>query len=103
MPMPWEAEYTDEFGQWWQELSEGRQDDVDAKIELLMEHGPDLPYPYSSDIRGPRHGVMRESFERRAAAAPGTRLVQRPPREGIRQAHARPQDIPLSHRGPQPQ
>ena len=44
MPMPWEAEYTDEFGQWWQELSEGRQDDVDAKIELLMEHGPNLPY-----------------------------------------------------------
>ncbi len=70
MPMPWEVEYTDECGQWWQELSEGQQDDVDAKIELLMEHGPNLPYPYSSDIRGSRHGVMRESFERRAAAGP---------------------------------
>ena len=27
---------------------------------LLMEHGPNLPYPYSSDVRGSRHGVMRE-------------------------------------------
>ena len=41
-------------------LSEGQQDDVAARVELLMEHGPNLPYPYSSDIRGSRHGVMRE-------------------------------------------
>ena len=25
-----------------------------------MEYGPGLPYPYSSDIRSSRHGVMRE-------------------------------------------
>ena len=25
-----------------------------------MERGPNLPYPYSSDIKGSRHGVMRE-------------------------------------------
>ena len=58
--MPWEVEYTDEFGGWWQELSEGQQDAVAARVELLMEHGPNLPYPYSSDIRSSRHGVMRE-------------------------------------------
>ena len=58
--MPWEVEYTDEFGQWWQQLSEGQQDAVAARVELLMELGPNLPYPYSSDIRGSRHGVMRE-------------------------------------------
>ena len=25
-----------------------------------MEHGPNLPYPYSSNVRNSRHGVMRE-------------------------------------------
>ena len=58
--MPWEVEYTDEFGEWWLALSEGQQEAVAARVELLMEHGPNLPYPYSSGIRGSRHGVLRE-------------------------------------------
>ena len=58
--MAWEVEYTDEFGQWWHTLSEGQQDAVAARVELLMEHGPNLPHPYSSDIRSSRHGGMRE-------------------------------------------
>ena len=58
--MSWEVEYTDEFGQWWQELSEGQQDAVAARVELLIKKGPNLPYPYSSDVRSSRHGVMRE-------------------------------------------
>ena len=58
--MAWDVEYTNEFGQWWQELSEVQQDALAARVELLMEHGPRLPYPYSSDVRGSRHGVMRE-------------------------------------------
>ena len=45
--MPWEVEYTDEFGQWWQGLAGGQQDSVIARVELLMEYGPNLPYPYS--------------------------------------------------------
>ena len=48
----WETEYTDEFGQWWQTLLVSRQDAVAARVELLMEYGPKLLYPYSSDIRG---------------------------------------------------
>ena len=58
--MSWEVEYTDEFGQWWQELSEGQQDAVAARVELLIKQGPNLPYPYSSDVSSSRHGVMRE-------------------------------------------
>ena len=58
--MPWEVEYTDGFGHWWHGLSEDQQDAVAARVELLMEYGPNLPCPYSSDIRGSRHGVMRE-------------------------------------------
>ena len=56
----WEVEYTDEFGLWWQELSDTQQNAVVARVELLMEYGPNLPYPYSSDVKGSRHGVMRE-------------------------------------------
>ena len=58
--MPWEVEYTDEFGAWWRDLSVGRQDAVAARVELLMEYGPNLPHPYSADVRSSRHGVMRE-------------------------------------------
>lgn len=58
--MPWDVEYTNEFGQWWDGLSESQQDAVAARVELLSEHGPNLPYPFSSDVRGSRHGTMRE-------------------------------------------
>ena len=58
--MAWEVEYTDEFGAWWRDLLEEQQDAVAARVELLMGHGPNLPFPYSSDVRGSRHGRMRE-------------------------------------------
>ena len=58
--MPWEVEYTDQFGEWWQRLSEGQQDSVIARVELLMEYGPGPSHPLSSDIRSSRHGGMRE-------------------------------------------
>ena len=58
--MSWEVEYTNEFGEWWHALSADQQDVVVARVGLLMEHGPNLPYPYSSDVRSSRHGNMRE-------------------------------------------
>ena len=58
--MVWEVEYTDQFGDWWHELSESQQDAVAARVGLLTERGPHLPFPYSSDISGSRHGIMRE-------------------------------------------
>lgn len=58
--MAWDVEVTDEFGQWWDDLTEGQQDSVTARVEMLIEYGPTLPYPYSSDIRESRHGGMRE-------------------------------------------
>ena len=58
--MSWSVEYTDEFGDWWADLSEGQQDDVAAIVELLEEQGPRLPFPYSSGIEVSRHGHMRE-------------------------------------------
>ena len=38
----------------------GQQNAVAARVELLMEHGPNLPHPYSSDVGSARHGAMRE-------------------------------------------
>jgi hypothetical protein len=56
----WLVEYTDQFGDWWIGLSDDEQRDIDAYVQQLMKRGPALPYPYSSDIRGSRHGQMRE-------------------------------------------
>jgi hypothetical protein len=58
--MSWIVEYTDEFGEWWAELTEAAQDEVSVTVELLTEHGPDLPFPYSSGVSGSRHSHMRE-------------------------------------------
>ena len=58
--MQWEVEYTDQFGEWWEELSESQQDGVVSRVELLMERGPYLSFPHSSGIKGSRHRRMRE-------------------------------------------
>jgi len=49
--MSWNVEYTDEFGEWWKGLSEDQQEDFAAMVKLLMDHGPQLPFPYSSGIQ----------------------------------------------------
>jgi hypothetical protein len=58
--MGWNVEYTDEFGTWWATLNEAEQEDISAVAQLLIEHGPELPFPYSSGVEGSRHGRMRE-------------------------------------------
>ncbi len=55
-----EVEYTDEFGDWWNRLSEAEQIDIDASVRLLEQKGPNLPFPYSSGVKGSKHGHMRE-------------------------------------------
>jgi hypothetical protein len=52
--MPWEVEYTDEFGDWWESLTEDEADSVMASVGLLEERGPTLGYPHTSDIKGSR-------------------------------------------------
>ena len=54
------VEYTDEFGTWWHGLTDGEQEDISAAAVLLMEHGPQLPFPHSSGVEGSKHSHMRE-------------------------------------------
>jgi hypothetical protein len=58
--MGWNVEYTDEFGAWWNGLSDGQQEAFTAIVQLLTEQGPQLPFPYSSGIEGSKHAHMRE-------------------------------------------
>lgn len=44
MPM-WEVEYTDQFDDWYQTLTEEEQDAVIARVELLGSGGPALGRP----------------------------------------------------------
>lgn len=56
----WGVEFTDEFNNWWENISEREQEDVTAVVQLLEKSGPGLSFPHSSDVRGSRHGRMRE-------------------------------------------
>jgi hypothetical protein len=58
--MEWDIEYTDEFGEWWDRLTEGEQESVRASVKLLGDFGPRLPFPHSSGITSSQHGNMRE-------------------------------------------
>jgi hypothetical protein len=58
--MNWEIEYSDEFGNWWDGLTEDEQVSVRTVVRLLGDFGPQLRFPYSSGITNSRHGQMRE-------------------------------------------
>ncbi|CRM42725.1 putative addiction module killer protein [Pseudomonas sp. 24 E 1] len=58
--MDWDIEYTDEFGAWWEALGAKEQVSVSASVDLLGLLGPSLRFPHSSDIKGCRHGNLRE-------------------------------------------
>jgi len=58
--MEWEVEFTDEFGRWWDGLTEEEQESVAASVMVLRQLGPALGFPHSSGIVGSKHFRMRE-------------------------------------------
>lgn len=58
--MAWDVEGTDEFASWFEDLNDEEQVSVGRVVELLVEYGPSLPFPYSSSIATSRHRHMRE-------------------------------------------
>ena len=55
-----EVEYTDEFGAWWDALTESEQESVAHSVGLLEAKGAALRYPHSSGVAGSKHPHMRE-------------------------------------------
>lgn len=58
--MKWNVEFTDEFADWWNTMSEDEQESLDACVRLLEERGPNLGFPHSSGINASKHSHMRE-------------------------------------------
>ena len=58
--MEWAVEYTDQFGVWWDTLTEEEHEDIDAKVRLLEQYGPALRRPHVGEIRNSRHQNMKE-------------------------------------------
>ena len=58
--MAWNVEHTEEFAEWYHDLNEAQQDDITAAGLLLIEMGPQLPFPHLSGINGSKHAQMRE-------------------------------------------
>jgi hypothetical protein len=56
----WEVEVTDEFLDWWHQLSQEQQESVTDRVDLLAERGPDLGRPVVERIHSSRHHNMKE-------------------------------------------
>lgn len=58
--MSWEIEYADEFGNWWDDLTEAEQISVAYYVGLLEDQGPLLSRPFADAIHGSAYPNMKE-------------------------------------------
>lgn len=58
--MSWDVEYTDEFNEWWDTLTEDEQDSIDAAVEALEERGPTLGRPFADTLSASRIPNLKE-------------------------------------------
>ena len=56
----WEVEHTNEFEEWWHDITEEQQEALDERVMLLAEHGPILKRPVVGEIESSRHPNMKE-------------------------------------------
>ena len=64
----WEVEVTDEFLDWWHQLSHDQQESVTDRVDLLADRGPDLGRPVVERIHSSRHHNMKELRAARGGA-----------------------------------
>jgi hypothetical protein len=58
--MACDVEFTDEFGEWWGDLSSEEQASVRAYVKVLEDYGVGLKHPYCSSVETSRHHHIRE-------------------------------------------
>lgn len=58
--MAWDIEVTEQFVEWWVDLTTGQQATLAARVELLAERGPSLGRPAVERIVTSRHHNMKE-------------------------------------------
>lgn len=59
--MTWDVEFTHQFGEWFEDLSEEDQDDVADAVGLLEQDGPNLKRPVVGQVSGTkRHHHLKE-------------------------------------------
>ncbi|MEZ5278997.1 MAG: type II toxin-antitoxin system RelE/ParE family toxin [Acidimicrobiales bacterium] len=56
----WEVEYTHEFEEWYESLSEVQQDAVISRVEVLESTGPGLGRPTVDNVHQSKHSNMKE-------------------------------------------
>lgn len=56
----WEVEVTDQFVEWWRNLTSEQRESVTDRVDLLAERGPDLGRPVVDRIQTSRHHNMKE-------------------------------------------
>ena len=58
--MPYEVSFTDEFGGWWENLTIDQQEDITARVELLVTEGPALGRPVVDRVATSSFHNMKE-------------------------------------------
>ena len=56
----WDVEVTDQFIEWWEELTGDQQDSVTDRVQLLADRGPALGRPVVDRVHTSRHHNMKE-------------------------------------------
>lgn len=56
----WDIEFTDDFGEWFESLTEREQDAIDRGVRMLEQLGPGLGRPHVDTVKGSKHDNMKE-------------------------------------------
>lgn len=58
--MSWTVETSTEFDGWYVGLTDSKQDEIDALVEVLVEQGPNLKRPLVGEVKGSKIANLKE-------------------------------------------